>query len=81
MDLGLPKDADGRWFCNVGDTLVTSGKLQFNTVTGGASGSAVEKHAIRRGFRGEKYILEYEHPSLGLGEAAGAVRIDSTSAQ
>ena len=67
LDLGMPKEVDGRWFEQVGNTALSSGKLQFNVVSGGA-----EKVAIRRGFRGDKYVLEYDHDFVS-GHIQGAV--------
>ena len=56
LDMAALVDVDGRWWDDVGDTSLVSGKLQF----GGAE--SCEQHAIRRAFRGGKYVIEYDHP-------------------
>ena len=48
-------DIDGRWWDDVDGTSLVSGKLEFS------SADDVEQHAIRRGFRGGKYVFEYDH--------------------
>ncbi len=52
IDMGMPKDVDGRWYDTVGDTSLSGGKLSVAAVTGGASGSGAERTILRRGFRG-----------------------------
>ena len=41
----------------MGDTAISSGVLQMN-VAGASSNNSVEKLAIRRGFRGSKYVFQ-----------------------
>ena len=50
-------DIDGRWYDDVGGTSLVSGELVFS------SDDDVEQHAVRRGFRGSKYVIEYNHPA------------------
>jgi hypothetical protein len=57
LDMSALVDVDGRWWDDVGDTSLSGGKLRIDN-----SSEAVERHVVRRGFRGGKYVFEYEHP-------------------
>ena len=59
LSLAAFADVEGRFWDDVGDTSLSSGKLNFAVVTGIGS-LTVEKRAIRRGFRGGKYVLEVD---------------------
>jgi hypothetical protein len=56
LDMSVGVDIDGKWYDDVGDTALSSGKLRFGTA------EDCEQHAIRRAFRGDKYVFEYDHP-------------------
>lgn len=72
LNMAAAAEVNGLWYDDLGDTVLSSGKLQMNKV-GASSNNAAEKHAIRRGFRGRKYVLEYDHSTKAGGNWAGAI--------
>ena len=64
LNMAAAAEVNGLWYDDAGDTALSSGKLQMNAVTGIGT-TSVEKHALRRGFRGSKYVLEFDCPLNG----------------